>query len=190
MRDDRPAVFLFAGFDERSAAIDKDRRRPKRLSAPDAFPLDLRIVPEGSARRGWKAEIDRVAEVVTGKAQAQADRVLADDTLNRVFTSEHGARERLRPGPQRRLQSAFSGERRNHTALCCFGQQTKRAIQIRLAAAVRTSDEIQPIERDDEITQRPIAGNRKCVEHQLLSPARNGWASAGGAIVEGASGRV
>ena len=169
MREDRPVTFLFAGLYERSTAIDKYRRRSKRLPAPDTFPLDLRIVSEGAARRRWKAKIDRVAEVVTGETQAQANRVLADDTLNGVFASEHRARKRLRPGPQRRLQSPFSGERWNDTTLRCFGQQTKRAIQIRLAASVWTRDEIQPVERDDEITQRPIARDRKCVEHQLFS---------------------
>ena len=84
MRDDRPVVLLVAGLDERSAAIDKYRRRSKRPSAPDTFPLDFRIVSEGAARRWRKAEIDRVAEVVTGETQPQANRVLADDTLNRA----------------------------------------------------------------------------------------------------------
>ncbi len=91
VRDDRPAVCLSTGFDERSPSIHEDRRRPERLAVPDTFPLDLRIVAERSARRGWKAEIDRVAEIVAGKTQAQADRVLTDDALNRA----------VRPGASR-----------------------------------------------------------------------------------------
>lgn len=57
-------------------------------------------------------------------------------------------------------------------ALCCFGQQTKRAIEVRLTASVRTCHEIQPIEGNDEIPQRPIARDSKCVEHQLTCPGR------------------
>ena len=101
MREDRPAVFLFAGLHERSVAIDEYRRRSERLPAPDTFPLDFRVVSKGAARRWWKAQIDGVAEVVAGKPQAQADRVLAEGPLNRAFTLQHRARKRLGPGPQR-----------------------------------------------------------------------------------------
>jgi hypothetical protein len=166
LRDDRPAAFLVPSFDERSAAIQKDRRRAKRVPAPNAFSFDLGIVSERSARRCWKAEIDCVAEVATGEPQSQADRVPAGDVLDRVFTFEHGSRERLRPSPQCRLQSAFAGERGNDATLGRFRHQTKRAIYIRLAASVRTRDEVQPIERDDEIAQGAVSGYRKCVEHQ------------------------
>ena len=83
--------FSSRAFYERSAAIDKYRRRSKRLPVPDAFPLDLRIVSECAARRWWKTKIDRVAEVVPGEPQAQANRVSCGHTLNRMFASEDRA---------------------------------------------------------------------------------------------------
>src|SRR5206468_5621713 len=119
VRDDRPAVLLLSRFDERSGTVHKDRRRPKLLSVPDTFPFDLGIVSKGAARGRWEAEIDRVAEVVAGKSQAQAHRVLAPAALNRMVASKHAARKDFGSGPQRRLQSAFTSERWNHPALCC-----------------------------------------------------------------------
>jgi hypothetical protein len=43
-----------------------------------------------------------------------------------------------------------------------FSKQSQRAIQVRFPAAVRTRDEIEAIERDDEIAERTVTEQGEC----------------------------
>jgi hypothetical protein len=73
--------------------------------------------------------------------------------------AQHRAGDRFGTGPQGGLKSALPRQRRNHSPLRGLGEQAKGAIQIGLSAAVRSGDEIEPIEWDDQIAQRAITGD-------------------------------
>ena len=51
-------------------------------------------------------------------------------------------------------------------ALRRLREQPERAIEIRLAAAVRTGDEVQPAKRDHEVAKRSVAGDGERMEHE------------------------
>ena len=114
---------------------------------------------------GGKAKIDRVSELIARKAQAQAHDPFPRCSLNGMLASEHRPRDRLWSGPERGLKAAFTSQRRDDPSLSCLRQQTKRAIEIRFAASVGTRHEIQPLQRNDDLTEGAIAGDGEGREH-------------------------
>src|SRR5262249_41987656 len=87
------------------------------LAGPLAFRLDFRITDKIRRRWGRQPEIDGVAVVGAGEPELEADRLLAPRSLHRVLAALHRAAERLRSGPQRRMQAALGGERLHDPAL-------------------------------------------------------------------------
>jgi hypothetical protein len=74
------------------------------FAGPLAFDLDFRVFREFRMRiRPRQSEINRVAIVLAGKSELQADRVFTHQALDRLRAGFHGLREFLRAGPQCRL---------------------------------------------------------------------------------------
>ncbi len=164
---DSPVTRLSATAHQRSLALDQQRRRPQLLAAPNPFALDLRIVGKrGRARfASRQPQIDRVAEFVAGKTKSQAYRLLARGPLHGVLAATHGTRKSFRPGPQTGFEAAFACERADDAALRDVGKQAQGAINIRLAARVRTRDKVERFERRDEIAQRPVVVDCEAAQH-------------------------
>src|SRR5579872_3548120 len=78
----------------------------------------------------------------------------------------HIAADLFRPGPKCRRQPAFSRQRSYEAALRGLGEQAQRAIEARLAAAIRPGHDIEPAERDDEIAQGAVVGDGERGEHR------------------------
>ena len=57
-------------------------------------------------------------------------------------------------------------ERRHQPALRRLGEQPKGTVEARFAAAVRAGDDIQPLERNDEVAERTVVGDRQRREHR------------------------
>ena len=78
----------------------------------------------------------------------------------------HGATIFSGPAHSVEAQAALACERRDDAALRRLGEQTQRAIETRLAAAVRARDHVQRAERHDEIAQRAVVGDGECRDHR------------------------
>jgi hypothetical protein len=78
-----PGAALIADAYERPVALRERARARKRLAGPLRLGLDFRIAPKQRARSRRQAKIDGVAVIIAGKAELEADRVLADRALDR-----------------------------------------------------------------------------------------------------------
>jgi hypothetical protein len=136
-----------------SGAHGEGIRAAEGFPGPLALDLYFRIAREG--RGGWvrQSEIDGVAIVVAGKAELQADGGFSNRSLDRLFASLHGARERFGTGPERGMKAAFGSQRLNDAALGDVRQQSEGAIQAGLAAAVGAGDHIEGVEREPDVAQ-------------------------------------
>jgi hypothetical protein len=88
-----------------------------------------------------------------------------------VLAALHRAPDGFGPRPERRLEAALAGERRDQAAAGGVGEEPQRAVEVRLAAAVRPGDDVQPRERNDEIAKGTVAGDRKGGEQGGLPDA-------------------
>ncbi len=93
MRYDRPLAVVCPALHQAAAALDKQRRWAKGWRGPQTLALDFGVVREciGRAWNRSQPEIDRIAEVVCGEAQSQADDFLPWRALHRLFTATHRA---------------------------------------------------------------------------------------------------
>ncbi|MNZ50481.1 hypothetical protein D3C78_682690 [compost metagenome] len=154
--------------DHRAIAIHQQAGRTVHGSGPDTFSFDLgvqRKVRDVIRLRHRQSQCDRVAEVFTGKAQAQTHGRLTDAAFNLNFTITHAPGEGFRPGPEGRIQTSFTGQGIDHAALGGFRQQAQRTVQVGLAAAVGAGDQIQPAQRDHQFVDRAVIGHREGREH-------------------------
>jgi hypothetical protein len=113
---------------------------------------------------------DCVAVIVAGETQFEGDRVLAPRALHRMLALLHRTSEGFGSGPERGGQAAFGGERADDAAMGDVVHQAERAVETRLAAAVRTGDDGEATERNRQVAQRTIAGNRDLVDHPGTLP--------------------
>jgi hypothetical protein len=148
---------------------------PQRLARPNHLRFDFRIAAEQcrhmvrptSGRR--QPQIDGIAEVFARKAKTQADDVLTNRPLDRHLARLHAFGNRLRPRPQGRSQAAFRGQRRNDPPLRHRSKQADRLVKARLARAVHTGDQVQPLERQHDVPQRPVSGYGDLGKHPWLT---------------------
>jgi hypothetical protein len=139
---------LGACADHRTVTIHQQAGGTVKRAGPDAFALDLRVEAEarGNGARMFgqhevpvgvgQAETDRITEIFPGKPQTQSLHTLAHRRLDRHFAVAHAPADGFRPGPESRLQSAFTGQRIDHAALSGFRQQAQRPVEVGFAAAV------------------------------------------------------
>lgn len=105
-----PVAVLASRAHDGTAAVDQQRRGAHRRAAPDALALDLRIVRERRTRGDRQPEVDGVAEIVAGEAEAQAHGVLPRRALHGTFARHDRAAERLGAGPERGFEATVAGE--------------------------------------------------------------------------------
>src|SRR5271156_5802772 len=67
--------------------------------------------------------------------------------------------------PKRRGQAAFERERSGDAPLRDIGEQSKRAVEAGLAAAVGSGDNVERAQFDAHVPQRSVTGNRQRSRH-------------------------
>jgi len=141
-------------------------------------------LPHGDQPAGWRstgrrvAQIDGVAEFVSGEAQLQSHRFLAWAALQGDFAGSNPTVHFFRTRPQRRAQPAFAGQHRRDAALRGLGQQAQGTVQAGLATAVVTGHHIQLLQRQYEPVQRTIVGDGQGLQHGRR-PGKQGVMLAG-----------
>ena len=122
--------------------------------APDHFAFDLRIQIE--RRRfvsGWEAKVDQVREVVGGKAELQTDRPRPYGALDRMPAGANRHSEVLRPSPENRFETALAGQRGDDATRSAVREQSKSSVEVGLARAVGTRDDVELLQGEPEVTQ-------------------------------------
>ncbi len=166
-----PTAARAAQLDDGSRAVGERGGRAQDRAAPDGLALDLRVEVEhrrrlARARGGARVpEVHRVAELVAREAQLQTDRARADRALHGMSALAHGAADRLRARPQHRRQPALLRERGHGTAARGLGEQAQRAVEARLARAVRPRDHVQSRQRDDQAAQGAVVLDGEGADH-------------------------
>ncbi|MNO40912.1 hypothetical protein D3C76_310710 [compost metagenome] len=172
---------LGACADHRAVAIHQQAGGAVKRAGPDAFALDLRVEAESRrngarllgqhevAVRVGKPQADRVAEIFPGEPQAQSLHALAYRRLDRHLTIAHAPADGFRPGPEGRLQSAFTGQRIDYATLSGFRQQAQGSVEIGFAAAIGASDQVQTAERNHQFVDRTVIAHRESIEHGIPS---------------------
>src|SRR5688500_9196766 len=100
-----------------------------------------------------KPQVDCIAKFLARESQPEIDSFLTHRSLDLMISTPDGPTDFFRSRPQGRLQPPFPCKRWNDTALRRFSQQSKRPIYARLAATIRAGNQIQPQQRNNQITQ-------------------------------------
>ena len=154
----------------RPGTLNQQAGRAVERAGPDTFLFDFRVQFELTAgNRDGHSQRDGIAEILPGKAQAQAFDTLGHDGFNRHFAAVHTPADGFRPGPKGRIQPAFTGQGVDHAALGGFRQQAQGAIQVGLAAAIGPGHQIQPVQGHHQFIDRAVIGHREGFQHVLLA---------------------
>ena len=164
--DDLPGPAVVAAAHHPAAPVRHGAPVVPHLAVPDRFPLDLRILPEhGPRHRRRQAEVDGVAEVVADEAEAQVDAVLARPALHRVVALLDEPRELLRTGPQHGFHTTFRGDGFDRRPEGGLREQPQATVEVRFAAAVGAGDDVERLERQNEIPKRTVVRDGQGVQH-------------------------
>src|SRR5258707_408026 len=100
------------------------------------------------------------------------DGLLTPRALDCMLFPADRTRNRLRPGPQRGRQPAFSSERWNYASLSRLTEQTQRPIEVRFPAAVRSRNDIEALEGNHKFPKRTVIRNGDSRQHERTIVAR------------------
>jgi hypothetical protein len=150
-------------------------------AAEDDLPFDLGVEVELRLAGDRETEVDQVAEaVVRREPQPQAHRTPPSGALDRIPTCA-GTVEALGAGPEGGGQATLPGERADRPPRPAVGQQPKGSVEARLARAVRAGDDVEPLQRHDDVAQRAVARNGHERDHGAsVGPSRDSLVSPDG----------
>jgi hypothetical protein len=114
------------------------------LDEPEPLLLEMRVEVEGRAagHRGHQAATQLVGEAVEVHAQAYAHRTLDAGT-----------------GPEDQGQAALIGEGTGESTCLCGGQQGHGPVEVGLAAAIGSDQDIDPAQPQPDVPDGAIAGD-------------------------------
>jgi hypothetical protein len=134
---------------------------------PDALALDRGIEIKSCCRwrRGRVTKINAVTVRITAKAELQTRWLASSRTFDTIVTLSNATRYCLGTSPKCRRKSTLPGEGRDDGVQSCLTQQPQGAIQTRFSTAISAGDQVQPVQRQDKITQRSVARNSEGSNH-------------------------
>ncbi len=140
----------------------------KAATGPDPFALQGRIEREGRLPLLGVAQLDRIGEGIGREAQAQAHRSLTRAALHRLLPLQHVPAQPFRAGPHHRRQAPLPGQGPHHLAAGSGHDQAQGPVKIRLAAAVGTRHQRQPLEGEHHVLQGAVAAHGEMAERGRL----------------------
>ena len=166
---DVPRTVRPAAADHGAPALAEQGGRPQAWAAPDRLALDLGVLVEDRIGRGSGGR---------GRARSSTRRCRALSAMPQVLGApcparavRHGASgpRLFGTGPERRLQAALAGQRRDHLGPSRGREQREHPVQAGLAAAVAAGHDRQLADGHVHGPQRPVPLDRDAPNHGVSS---------------------